>query len=138
MHLRRKDGTVVDAEKHLQNKVIGLYFSGYWCPPSRDFTPILRDFYNQLAYTNNFEIVFVSSDRTDYEMQYYLNELHGNWLYIPFGNLDIQTLSTLYNVNSIPTLFIIKPNGDIIAYNGRDQVQSIPPQMALEMWKAYL
>uniref|UniRef100_A0A914CN74 B30.2/SPRY domain-containing protein n=1 Tax=Acrobeloides nanus TaxID=290746 RepID=A0A914CN74_9BILA len=137
-HLWRKDGTVVDAEKHLQNKVIGLYFSGYWCPPSRDFTPILRDFYNQIAYTNNFEIVFVSSDRTDYEMQYYLNELHGNWLYIPFGNLAIEVLSNSYGVKSIPTLLIIKPSGETIAYNGRDQVLSIPPLMALEMWKAYL
>ena len=45
-------------------EVIGVFFSGHWCPPSRRFTLRLVAFYDRLKRANvSFEVVFVSSDR---------------------------------------------------------------------------
>lgn len=33
---------IADIEAHLKNKVVALYFSAHWCPPCRQFTPILK------------------------------------------------------------------------------------------------
>lgn len=44
-----------------KGKVTALYFSAHWCPPCRQFTPQLVDFYNSKRGTpEEFEIVFVS------------------------------------------------------------------------------
>jgi nucleoredoxin len=31
----------------LKGKVIGIYFSAHWCPPCRQFTPLLAEFYTK-------------------------------------------------------------------------------------------
>ena len=44
--LLRKSGEVVKADEFLSDKkIIAYYFSAHWCPPCRNFTPILSDFY---------------------------------------------------------------------------------------------
>ena len=37
-----KDGKPVNAAEHLKDKVVALYFSAHWCPPCRQFTPVLK------------------------------------------------------------------------------------------------
>ena len=50
--LMRKSGEVVKADKVLEDKkIICFYFSSHWCPPCRDFTPILADFYSVRIFT---------------------------------------------------------------------------------------
>ena len=45
--LLKKTGEVVNANEALKDKkIICYYFSAHWCPPCRNFTPILQDFYN--------------------------------------------------------------------------------------------
>ena len=39
-----KDTTFIQILK--SNSLIGLYFSGHWCPPCNHFTPQLLNFYN--------------------------------------------------------------------------------------------
>ena len=47
--LVKADGATVKAEEVLNNKELVLfYFSGHWCPPCRRFTPMLKEFYEQL------------------------------------------------------------------------------------------
>ena len=44
--LLRKTGEVVKADEVLSDKkILAYYFSAHWCPPCRNFTPILSDFY---------------------------------------------------------------------------------------------
>eukprot|EP01044_Picomonas_judraskeda_P000356 COSAG03_NODE_16_length_21807_cov_27.080247_4_plen_442_part_00 len=58
-------GMKTTEELSLRGKTaIGLFFSGHWCPPSREFTPRLIASYQRWARAKNFEIVFISSDRT--------------------------------------------------------------------------
>lgn len=86
--LLTREGTVVEAEAALQNKVVALYFAAGRCAPSRDFTPLLCDFYRALVSEARrpapFEVVFVSADCSAEEMLDFMRELHGAWLALPF------------------------------------------------------
>ena len=44
--LVKSDGSSVPADSALEGKDLVLYyFSAHWCPPCRQFTPLLKDFY---------------------------------------------------------------------------------------------
>jgi nucleoredoxin len=132
--LKRNNGGDEDASK-LKGKVVGVYFSAHWCPPCRQFTPVLKDFYNEIS-DDDFEIVFVSLDRSQSDLNNYLKEAHGDWLYVPFGDKNIESLSEKFGVSGIPALIILKPDGEVITKEGRAVVQSKPPKAALSAWKA--
>ncbi|XP_005251784.1 nucleoredoxin-like protein 2 isoform X2 [Homo sapiens] len=87
-HLVTCKGATVEAEAALQNKVVALYFAAARCAPSRDFTPLLCDFYTALVAEARrpapFEVVFVSADGSSQEMLDFMRELHGAWLALPF------------------------------------------------------
>lgn len=45
MKLQKKEADEykdVNAAEHLKDKVVVLYFSAHWCPPCRQFTPVLK------------------------------------------------------------------------------------------------
>uniref|UniRef100_A0AC35F759 Thioredoxin-like fold domain-containing protein n=1 Tax=Panagrolaimus sp. PS1159 TaxID=55785 RepID=A0AC35F759_9BILA len=60
-------------------------------------------------------------------MDSYLKEEHGNWLYIPFGDENIDSLSDKYHVSGIPTFVILKPDGSILNEDGRSDVEEKSP-----------
>ena len=65
--LLRKSGEVVNADEVLaEKKIIAYYFSAHWCPPCRNFTPILADFYN--VSTSKLEISDVTLIRSNYHL----------------------------------------------------------------------
>ncbi|XP_053145690.1 nucleoredoxin-like protein 2 [Hemicordylus capensis] len=125
--LLNKDGHAVDPEEALQNKIVGLYFSAAWCSLCRDFTPILCDFYTELVEERHlsapFEIVFVSSDRSPEEMAEYVQEMHGDWLALPFHDPFKHELKKKYNITAIPKLVIVKQTGEVITDKGRKQIR---------------
>lgn len=55
-------------------KIIALYYSAHWCPPCRAFTPDLVKEYRKLSKKYpQFELVFVSSDKTEEAMAEYMD-----------------------------------------------------------------
>ncbi|KAF8360996.1 hypothetical protein PRIPAC_87919 [Pristionchus pacificus] len=134
--LYKNGGGEVDASV-LEGKTVGIYFSAHWCPPCRNFTPLLKDFHAELVDADaEFEIVFVSFDRNEEDLKKYLEEAHGEWYYLGLGDALIQSLSAKYEVSGIPALIIVKPNGDLVTKNGRADVQAKPPAQALKAWTA--
>ncbi|CAI5787008.1 nucleoredoxin-like protein 2 isoform X2 [Podarcis muralis] len=125
--LVNRDGQAVDPEQALQNKIVGLYFSAAWCSLCRDFTPILCDFYSELVEDAPspapFEIVFVSSDRSREEMVDYMQNMHGEWLAVPFQDTFKHELKKRYNITAIPKLVIVKQTGEVITDKGRKQIR---------------
>ncbi|XP_006872643.1 PREDICTED: nucleoredoxin-like protein 2 [Chrysochloris asiatica] len=122
-----RDGTAVEAEAALQNKVVALYFAAGRCAPSRDFTPLLCDFYTELVEEAQppapFEVVFVSADSSPEEMLTFMRELHGAWLALPFHDPLRLELKKKYSITAIPKLVIVKQNGDVITDKGRKQIR---------------
>ncbi|XP_035464604.1 nucleoredoxin-like protein 2 [Scophthalmus maximus] len=125
--LLNKDGDLVDPDEALRNKVVGVYFSAGWCPPCRDFTPVLCDFYTELVEESDppaqFEIVFVSSDKSSDDMVEYYHDVHGDWLALAWTDEYKHELKQRYKITAVPKLVIVKENGDVITDKGRKQIR---------------
>ncbi|CAI5442660.1 unnamed protein product [Caenorhabditis angaria] len=137
--LKLQDGTEVKAENYLEGKVVGLYFSASWCPPCRAFTPKLKRFYEQIKKEHpEFEVVFVSRDREDDALVEYFNDHMGEWTYIPFGNEKIQELLAKYEVKTIPSMRIVKPDGTVVVKDARTEIQEKGIDAPNDLWEEWL
>jgi len=119
--------STVDKTTALAGKTVGLYFSAHWCGPCRGFTPELIKTYNAMKAAGNddFEIVFVSSDKDDDAFEGYYEEMP--WLALPFENRAAKNdLSKACKVSGIPTLVILGPDGKIINADGRSALGKDP------------
>ncbi|CAN1824711.1 Probable nucleoredoxin 2 [Linum perenne] len=106
----------------LVGKTIGLYFSAQWCLPCEKFTPKLIPIYHKEGNNNehDFEIVFVSNDRDQDSFNSYYAQMP--WLALPFGDPNIKTLAKHFDVQGIPCLVILGPDGKTITTNGRSLI----------------
>ncbi|KAJ4964309.1 hypothetical protein NE237_024248 [Protea cynaroides] len=112
----------------LVGKTIGLYFSAQWCLPGLKFTPKLISIYHmikqmlgeQRGKDEDFEIVFVSSDRDQDSFESYLETMP--WLALPFGDPTIKTLTKYFDVRGIPSLTILGPDGKTLTRYGRNLI----------------
>ncbi|MDT8391255.1 MAG: thioredoxin-like domain-containing protein [Lentisphaeria bacterium] len=119
----------------LSGKVVGIYFSAHWCPPCRAFTPKLVEFHEKMTAAGKpFEIVFVSSDRSEDAMFDYMKETKMPWLSLPFGDKHKGLLSGKFGVRGIPTLVIVNEAGETVTLNGRGEVGQLSPEDAYTRW----
>jgi len=86
MLLEHTDATAVveraTAARLADAEVVGVYFSAHWCPPCRQFTPILAKMYTEMrAAGKKFEVVFVSADKSESDFDMYFGEMP--WLALP-------------------------------------------------------
>lgn len=124
MKLIGKDGPV-DARKWDDGQVLGLYFSAHWCPPCKAFTPDLAEWYNTDLKAKGFEIVFVSSDKTQDAFNEYFKEQP--WLALDYAQREEkEQLSKCFGVEGIPTFVIIDADGSVISKDGRTAVSKDP------------
>ncbi|KAH9319316.1 hypothetical protein KI387_021085 [Taxus chinensis] len=94
----------------LVGKTVCLYFSAHWCPPCRGFTPQLIKFYSDLKNKGeDLEIVFISSDRDEESFQEYFRSMP--WLALPYRDRVSKNLSRYFEVEGIPTLIVLGPDG---------------------------
>ncbi|KAG8503029.1 hypothetical protein CXB51_000856 [Gossypium anomalum] len=111
----------------LIGKTIGLYFSAQWCFPCTKFTPKLISIYHKIKQSlegkgggEDFEIVFVSNDRDQSSFDSYYGTMP--WLALPFGDPIIRTLAKYFDVQGIPCLIIIGPDGKTVTKQGRNLI----------------
>lgn len=99
-------------------RVVGLYFSAHWCPPCRNFTPLLIDFYkNRKKCGDNLEIVFVSWDKDEASFKEYFSSMP--WTAVPFDPKKKAKLTKKYRVQGIPKLVLIDGDtGKLITCEG--------------------
>ncbi|ONI32307.1 hypothetical protein PRUPE_1G360200 [Prunus persica] len=113
----------------LVGKTIGLYFSAHWCRPCVNFTPRLISIYQKIKEQmlvdgdqdgEDFEIVFVSSDRDQASFDSYFDTMP--WLALPFGDPNIKQLVKHFDVKGIPCLVILGPDGKTVTKQGRNLI----------------
>jgi len=122
-----KNGSLTrfDDEAIGKKKLIALYFSAYWCAPCRKFTPQLVEYYNRIASQHpEFEIVFVSRDRSPFGMETYMRNTQMPWPAIDFGKLPGKEALKKYGGESIPCLVLLDAGGRVISdtYAGTNYV----------------
>jgi len=107
--LPNKDGEGIVSSSDLKDKHLMLYFSASWCPPCKAFTPKLSETYKKLkAQRDDFELVFVSSDRDQDSFDEYHKKM--SFCALPFEKRDEKSaLSKKYDVSGIPTLVMLGP-----------------------------
>ncbi|KAE8731405.1 DC1 domain-containing protein isoform 3 [Hibiscus syriacus] len=111
----------------LIGKTVGLYFSAQWCIPCSKFTPKLISIYHKIRQSleekgggDDFDIVFVSCDRDQSSFVSYYATMP--WLALPFGEPTIKNLVKYFDVQGIPCLIIIGPDGKTMTKQGRNLI----------------
>jgi nucleoredoxin len=119
----------------LKDKHVALYFSAYWCPPCQRFTPELAETYKAIkAARDDFELVFVSGDRDAAQFREYFATMP--WLALPFEEKRYEALSSHFEVEGIPTLVLLSPEGKVITTKGRAAVSADPEGKDFPNWGA--
>ena len=116
----------------LAGKTVGFYFSAHWCPPCRTFTPSLVKFRD--TNKEDFEVVFVSSDKSPAAQMGYMKETNMKWFTMQHRSKEANDLAKKFGVRGIPALIIVSPEGETITKNGRGDVSS-NPKGALAAWQ---
>ncbi|MBF0409677.1 MAG: redoxin domain-containing protein [Candidatus Riflebacteria bacterium] len=119
----------------LDGKIVGLYFSAHWCPPCRAFSPKLVEFRN--ANSADFEVVFISSDKSESAQFEYMKEVKMEWPTMKHRSDAANALADKYGVQGIPTLIILSPKGETLSTDGRSDVMS-SPEKCIETWKSQI
>uniref|UniRef100_A0A5B7AKV8 protein-disulfide reductase n=1 Tax=Davidia involucrata TaxID=16924 RepID=A0A5B7AKV8_DAVIN len=107
----------------LMGKTVGLYFSAQWCLPGVKFTPKLISIYQKMKQMlvgkvdEDLEIVFVSSDRDQMAFDSYFSTMP--WLALPSGDPTLKNLTKHFDIQGIPSLVILGPDGKTITKQGR-------------------
>src|ERR1051326_2673395 len=126
--IRVRSGDVVHAdETSLANKkLIAFYFSAEWCGPCRKFTPQLIDYYKRVAAEHpEFEIVFYSSDKSQYAMEKYMRDENMPWPAIDFPKLKDKEVLKKNAGNGIPALVLVDPSGKVISSSESGGTQKV-------------
>jgi nucleoredoxin len=107
------------------NKYYAIYFSAHWCPPCRAFTPELVKAYAELKKNEpNFELIFVSSDRTEDKMLGYMKDYAMPFMAVKYSSIASLSALSKYRGNGIPNLVFVDGDGKVLSssYEGSDYV----------------
>ncbi|KAI6236379.1 putative nucleoredoxin 1 [Aphelenchoides besseyi] len=85
--LKKKDGEVGSAD--LQNKAVLVFFSAGWCPSCKEFTPYLKEFYENTK-NEGLQVVWVSRDRSEEDQIDYYEKNLPDWPYLPYGSKELR------------------------------------------------
>ena len=125
VHLK---GTTVDPYDDTQlaeKKIFAIYFSAYWCGPCRKFTPQLAEYYNRVAKQHpEFELIFFSSDRSQFGMDTYMKENKMPWPAVAYTKRDTKEALKKYAGKGIPCLVLVDAQGNVLShsYNGEEYI----------------
>lgn len=102
-------------------RVFGLYHSAMWCGPCRKFTPTLVNAYKRLKqqYGDQFELIMVSHDRDEFNMQNYMKSDDMPWPAVKYG-VQVEQLQR-YSPDGIPWLVAVNSAGEPMTKNGLDR-----------------
>jgi thiol-disulfide isomerase/thioredoxin len=139
--LRELDGKIVKLPKGRKHRLdprrppefLALYFSAGWCGPCHGFSPVLKRFYerNKKHVGRRFELVWVSSDRSEAAMQEYLSEYEFPWLAVAWPSLPEVPVTRALNIHGIPCVVVLDERGRLIAHSYVDG-DYVGPQAVLD------
>lgn len=101
-----------DSTKLAGTKFLAVYYSASWCGPCRKFTPELVRFYKQQKANHpEFEVLFVSNDRSREDMLAYMKTDKMPWPALDFG----KSISFAKAGRGIPCLVVVDETGKVLS-----------------------
>jgi thiol-disulfide isomerase/thioredoxin len=116
IHLKNTTGAVTKLSS-LKGKVVLIDFWASWCGPCRESIPSLKKLYSKYK-DKGFEIYGISLDRNDKDWKRALNAFKMDWTQV-WDNEGAVAMK--WNVNYIPSSFLIDKSGRIVAVNADDK-----------------
>ena len=107
-------GETTSSDVLVDKDYLVLYFSAEWCPPCRQFTPKLVNFYDEYAEKGNLEVIFISADRSVSEMYEYMEAYDMKWLAVPYDRRDQSGLAQKYGLRGIPRLVAVDAGENVV------------------------
>ncbi len=136
--VRLENGTL---KPHAQARLAGvkffaIYYSASWCGPCRQFTPELVDAYGKIrAQYPEFELVFVSNDRSAGDMMSYMRDDRMAWPAVRYDAIRGSRDITRYAGSGIPCLVLVDADGKVLSDSFR-RGDYVGPDLVLdETWK---
>ena len=97
-------------------KYFAIYRSASWCGPCRTFTPELVSWYNRKkSARDKFEVIFVSSDRSEDDMANYMKEDKMPWPALEYSKVSKRSPITGIGGRGIPDLVVIDTDGNVLS-----------------------
>lgn len=116
-------------------KLFLIYFSAHWCAPCRLFTPGLVNYYNEAAAKHpEFDVIFVSQDKSPFGMETYMREANMPWPAIDYQKIAAKPGLQKYAGKGIPDLVLVDGSGKVLAdsYQGDQYVGPAKVLQALD------
>jgi thiol-disulfide isomerase/thioredoxin len=114
-----------------QAKYIAFYCGAGWCGPCHHFTPELVKFYNEMKPKYpNFEVVFLSDDKSAVEMQNYMAKMSMPFPAVRWDAVKWSKAERLCGAG-IPCLVVIDQNDHIVS-NSFEGLNYVGPYKVVE------
>jgi thiol-disulfide isomerase/thioredoxin len=110
-----------------------IYYSAHWCPPCRTFTPKLVEFYNENKSKAKFELIFVSSDKTEEAMKEYMTSTSMPWKAVNYKDIQSSGIGK-FSGSGIPCLVLFDKERNVIA-DSFDGQKYLGPQQVLDKFR---
>jgi thiol-disulfide isomerase/thioredoxin len=125
------DGTSVDGPSVLKKKFILLYFAAGWCPHCREFTPQIVSHYNATNGGKNYEVLFISSDKSDKKMLQHMAKTKMPWPALPWNSKETKRVRKSLEAigadgNGIPRMILLDQNDQVVYNTNNDKKRTKP------------
>ncbi len=114
------DGTPVDLAA-LKGKVVLIDFWATWCPPCRGEVPNVVAAYHKY-HDQGFEIIGISLDQDKDALLAFTKENGMTWPQYFDGNGWQNAISSRFGINSIPAMWLIDKQGNLVTKDGREDL----------------
>lgn len=96
-------------------KYFVFYYSAEWCPPCRAFTPdLVRAYRRAKQRFPDFELIFVSSDRSEADMANYMSGYRMPWPALAYDQRDAIPTINENRGRGIPGLAVVDAQGNTV------------------------